>query len=175
MMEERDLGQESGRVVAGILGLFLVGAMVLSRFAISPILTFFKKVGMRGNGVHREIYADTPQFPLDFAYAYTIIYACKRNHRKRAVPAPKSSPRSPRSRPPSRARSRPTGAPGRTGRPPSTTTSSTRAEERTTRSPFPWTRSPSSRPPSPRAGSSGTSSSSFRSPTRTRSHRPNPR
>lgn len=29
MMEERDLGQESGRVVAGILGLFLVGAMVL--------------------------------------------------------------------------------------------------------------------------------------------------
>lgn len=49
MMEERDLGQESGRVVAGILGLFLVGAMVLSRFAISPILTFLKKwecVGM---------------------------------------------------------------------------------------------------------------------------------
>lgn len=44
-------------------------------FRDKPHSHFFKKVGMRGNGVHREIYADTPQFPLDFAYAYIIIYA----------------------------------------------------------------------------------------------------
>lgn len=39
MMAEHDSGQESGRVVAGVLGLFLVGALAKGR--LSPVFCTF--------------------------------------------------------------------------------------------------------------------------------------